>query len=645
MKTKNRVISFLLAACMMLSLCAALPFVASAEVVSTSGWDGKTATQPEGSGTKDDPYLIADAANLLWLQKQIPAADIVNDSHADVVAGKYTAKFAGMYFLQTQDIDLNGKNFASIGYYYSNATRMAAFGGTYDGQGFAIRNGKITSQNNRHVLHNYREATEGEIENKKITMYKVGDKTYVYTGPNMNWGHGLFGMICGATIKNIVLDNVEVEGHGITGAIVGRAIGPKADNANAEFNRIENCVVNSNCSVNGKYPTSVIFQPKNEYDLASRLGGIVGMAYRTTVRYCVNNAPINVPGNWAMTGGIVGSAGYHTIVEYCVNAGKITYDLSSIKNDSENAVGGIVGFISPYSVGVVDKTLVGNTVIRNCYNSGIFYFNMGENVAGNAIYWGGILGGANSLSKATNKIENCYNLHALRKGENGIAANIAVDNHNYRFGGLLGSYWIGGGADVGVLEVLNSASVDIDENAYEGTNQCRYWKRNNKEGKLCVEESTSGQKTVEELAPLTKAIDDAISAFNATATAKKVGKVAFQCSTGENTNAVRFSAQIVGNGYERVGFKVWASYTEGDTVKVSEVRDVVLYTYYTALKADGEDVTPDAGNYFIAFVIDSIPTDKGNVTFTLTPYVVAEGGTSFGNTVSVTFDAAGNEVK
>ena len=614
MKTKNRVISLLLVACMMLSLCAALPFVASAEVVSTSGWDGKTATQPEGSGTKEDPYLIADAANLLWLQKQIPAADRVNDSHADVVAGKYTAKFAGMYFLQTQDIDLNGKEFMSIGYYFANAKRMGAFGGTYDGQGFAIRNGKITSKNTGHNL-------------------------------NLNWGHGLFGMIHGATIKNIVLDNVQVEGNGVTGAIVGRAAATADDKEKGEtLNVIENCVVNANCTVTAKYPTSVdTTKLSADYDQASRAGGIVGMAYGTTVRYCVNHAAINVPGNWVMTGGVVGSAGYNTTVEYCVNTGKITYDLATYQNKAECAVGGIVGFISPYSAGVVDKTLVGNTVIRNCYNSGIFCFNMGENLAGNAIYWGGILGGANSLSKATNKIDNCYNLHALRKGENGIAAN--VTGNNYRFGGLLGSYWIGKGADVGVLEVLNSASVDIDENAYEGTNQCRYWKRNNKEGKLCVEESTSGQKTAEELAPLTKAIDDAISAFNASATAKKVGKVAFQCSTGENTNAVRFSAQIVGNGYERVGFKVWASYTEGDTVKVSGVRDVVLYTYYTALKADGEDVTPDAGNYFIAFVIDSIPTDKGNVTFTLTPYVVAEGGTSFGNTVSVTFDAAGNEVK
>lgn len=614
MKTQNRVISLLLAACMMLSLCAALPFVASAEVVSTSGWDGKTATQPEGSGTKDDPYLIADAANLLWLQKQIPRGDTVNDQHADVLAGKYTAKFAGMYFLQTQDIDLNGQEFMSIGYYFANAKRMGAFGGTYDGQGFAIRNGKITSQNTGHGL-------------------------------NVNWGHGLFGMIHGATIKNIVLDNVQVEGHGVTGAIVGRAAATADDKEKGEtLNVIENCVVNANCTVTAKYPTSVdTAKLSADYDQASRAGGIVGMAYGTTVRYCVNHAAINVPGNWAMTGGVVGSAGYNTTVEYCVNTGKITYDLATYQNKAECAVGGIVGFISPYFAGVVDKTLVGNTVIRNCYNSGIFYFNMGENLAGNAIYWGGILGGANSLSKATNKIDNCYNLHALRKGENGIAAN--VTGNNYRFGGLLGSYWISKGADVGVLEVLNSASVDIDENAYEGTNQCRYWKRSNKEGKPCVEESTSGQKTAEELAPLTKAIDDAISAFNASATAKKVGKVAFQCSTGENTNAVRFSAQIVGNGYERVGFKVWASYTEGDTVKVSAVRDVVLYTYYTALKADGEDVTPDAGNYFIAFVIDSIPTDKGNVTFTLTPYVVAEGGTSFGNTVSVTFDAAGNEVK
>lgn len=610
MKTRNRVISFLLTACLMLSLCAAFPVFATAEVISTSGWDGKTATQPEGSGTKADPYLIASAENLLWIQKQIPRGDSVNDSHADVAAGKYTAKFVGMYFLQTQDIDLNGKDFASIGYYFANAKRMAAFGGTYDGQGFAIRNGKIVSQNTGHGL-------------------------------NVNWGHGLFGMIYGATIKNIVLDNVQVEGHGIVGAIVGRAVATSDDkNKGDELNLIENCVVEANCTVTATYPTSVdTAKLSKAYDQASRAGGIAGMAYGTTIRYCVNNATINVPGNWTMTGGIVGSAGYNTTVAYCVNTGATNYDLATYVNQAECAIGGIVGFVSPYSSGSVDNTLIGNMVISNCYNSGALQMNAGTNTPGNAIYWGGILGGANSMNKATNTIENCYNLYELRQGDT------ILKTGNFRLGGLLGSYWIPNNGAVSVLNVLTSFSVDIDEKTYEGTNQCRYWKRNNDDGKLCVEESTSGQKTAEELAPLTKAIDDAISAFNATATAKKVGQLAYQCSTGEGTNSVRFSAQIVGKDYERVGFKVWASYTENGTVKVSEVKDVALYTYYTTLKAKGETLTPEEGNYFIAFVIDSIPTDKGNVTFTLTPYVMTESGTAFGNTVSVTFDAAGNEVK
>lgn len=614
MKTKNRVISLLLAACMMLSLCAALPFVASAEVVSTSGWDGKTATQPEGSGTKDDPYLIADAANLLWIQKQIPRGDGVNDAHADVAAGKYTAKFAGMYFLQTQDIDLNGKDFASIGYYFANAKRTASFGGTYDGQGFAIRNGKITSQNTGHAL-------------------------------NVNWGHGLFGMIHGATIKNIVLDNVQVEGNGITGAIVGRAAATADDKEKGEtLNVIENCVVNANCSVTVTIPQKV------DVAGASRAGGIVGMAYATTIRYCTNAAKITVPSNWRATGGIVGTYGYNSKIEYCVNTGEIAYGTADDKNTQEVSVGGIAGFIYPSQDGAgSDTALKAASSVSNCYNSGKLTF-IGK--MGSAFHLGGILGGINSPTKydgeANDTIENCYNLFAFTFKDH---TSLGVKTNNFRVGGILGTAWCSGNANCGTLWIGHSSSVTVDANHYIGTNEYRHQTNKTKYGYYPVEPvmesdvSTVTTKTAEELAPLTKAIDDAITAFNANATAKKVGKVAYQCSTGEDTNAVRFSAQIVGNGYERVGFKVWASYTEGDTVKVSEVRDVVLYTYYTALKADGEDVTPDAGNYFIAFVIDSIPTDKGNVTFTLTPYVVAEGGTSFGNTVSVTFDAAGNEVK
>lgn len=626
MKTRNRVISLLLTACMMLSLCAALPMLASAEVVSTSGWDGMTATKPEGTGTKDDPYLIASAENLLWLQKQIPAADAVGDTHADVVAGKYTAKFAGEYFLQTQDIDLNGKNFASIGYYYSNANRMGAFGGTYDGQGFAIRNGKIVSKNAGYHL-------------------------------NRNWGHGLFGMIYGATIKNIVLDNVQVEGHGIVGAIVGRAVLDVDNTSKAEtFNTVENCIVNANCTITAKYPNDSVSNV-NRYGQTSRAGGIVGMAYGTTIRYCVNNAKIVTPANWNATGGIAGSVGNYAKVEYCVNNGMIENGTSGTGNKAENSVGGIVGSIMPYGVkdsyreddeqGCDDPAFQGKeggAVIQNCVNNGTLKF---VGTKSSAIHFGGILGGINQLAKLTDEkaylINHCYNTFAFTFKDH---TSMGTKTDNFRIAGILGSAWCNANADVNSLWIGNSSSVDVEENHYSGTNEYRDRKNLLKSGETYVREVMDGEvstvttKTADEIAPLTKAITDAIAAFNKTATAKKVGQVAYQFSTG-TTNSVRFSAQIVGNDYERVGFKVYASYTEDGTVKTSKVNDVPLYTYYTSLKAGEDDVAPDAGNNFIAFVIDSIPTDKGDVTFTFQPYVVTTNGTSYGNTISVTFAADG----
>lgn len=619
MKTRNRVISLLLTACMMLSLCAALPFFATAEVISTSGWDGKTATQPEGTGTKEDPYLIASAENLLWLQKQIPAADAVQDNHADVAAGKYTAKFADAYFLQTQDIDLNGKTFHSIGFYHSNAKRMSAFGGTYDGQGFAIRNGQISASNTGHEL-------------------------------NKNWGNGLFGMIYGATIKNIVLDNVQVEGYGIVGAIVGRAVSDKDNAAKAEtFNLIENCTVNANCSVTAKFPNGTDVTKLN-YSTAARAGGIVGMVYGTTVRYCVNNATIKTPANWTYTGGIAGTIGNYAKVEYCVNNGTIENGTAGTGNGAENSIGGIVGSYGPNndSGAVDDKSFAGGAVIENCVNNGVLKF---VGTKSSPIHFGGIIGGYIRLVKLSTekgyRIDNCYNTFAFTFKDH---TSMGTKTDNFRIGGLLGSAWIAAGDDADTLWISNSASVDVEENHYAGTNEYRHQTNKAKSGYYPVEPVKNGDvstvttKTAEELAPLTKAIDDAIVAFNATATAKKVGQVAYQVAT-DTTNSVRISAQIVGNEYERVGFKVYASYKDGETTKVSEVKDVVLYTYYTSLVAAGSTVTPDEGKYFIAFVIDDIPTDKGDVTFVITPYVVAESGTAFGNTVSVTFDETGKEVK
>lgn len=69
---------------------------------------------PSGNGLVGTPYLIATAANLIWMSEQ-------------------TANWNNQHFRQTASIDLGGCQFTPIG---KNTT--AHFKGTYDGRGFTI---------------------------------------------------------------------------------------------------------------------------------------------------------------------------------------------------------------------------------------------------------------------------------------------------------------------------------------------------------------------------------------------------------------------------------------------------------------------------------------------------------------------------
>ena len=74
-----------------------------------------------GQGTKDDPYLIAEASDLYWL------ADMVNIEGED---------FKDCYFKQTSNIDLKGQIWVPIGIFGSNNY----FYGVYDGDGHYVEN-------------------------------------------------------------------------------------------------------------------------------------------------------------------------------------------------------------------------------------------------------------------------------------------------------------------------------------------------------------------------------------------------------------------------------------------------------------------------------------------------------------------------
>ena len=125
---RKQFLSVLLALALALSAFTIVPFAAG------DAWDGTTATQPAGSGKQEDPYQISSAANLLWMSQNIKKGDTVAEDAPEATDGTYGPSFAGVWFKQTCDIDLGGKEWTPIG------KSGAVFQGTFDGGEHTISN-------------------------------------------------------------------------------------------------------------------------------------------------------------------------------------------------------------------------------------------------------------------------------------------------------------------------------------------------------------------------------------------------------------------------------------------------------------------------------------------------------------------------
>ncbi len=313
-------------------------------------WDGTRRIAPEGDGTKDNPYLISEPSNLLWLAKKVIDSDT-------------GSAFAGKYFKQTCDIDLDGKAIQSIGYYFESFSNMRAFSGNYDGQGYSIKNGTITS-----------------------TADPNRDPTFT-----TSFGSGLFGAVYGAVIENVVLDNVQVVARGVSGAIVGIAGSPEVE-VNDEFvnfNILSGCVVKENVkivAVNTESTNAKNTGFDNPFK-AGRIGSICGMARGTLIEGCTSSANIKLGGDFVFAGGIAGTAGLNTVIDNCAFTGTIAlYDNTAT---SASYYGGIVGAVSPSvattdSVGGATKAF-GNLTLTNCYSTATYSYN-GSGTASNVTF-------------------------------------------------------------------------------------------------------------------------------------------------------------------------------------------------------------------------------------------------------------------
>ena len=213
----------------------------------------------------------------------------------------------------TADIDLTGKNWTPIGTDYDNSYK-----GTFDGGGHTIT-GLTFTTNDEYV--------------------------------------GLFGWLNRAgTVKNVVMEGVQITSHQIYGGSIGGVVG-------YSWGTIENC------SVSGSVSGTVY------------VGGVVGAQIGGSITGCSSSATVK---GTVDVGGVAGQTNSNATMTACYATGNVTLEIASQNNID---VGGAVGFnggsriLACYATGNVTST--GSSTV-NVYIGGFCGYN---STTVTACYW------------------------------------------------------------------------------------------------------------------------------------------------------------------------------------------------------------------------------------------------------------------
>ena len=329
MKMKKKIISLLLALCLVMAL---VPMTAFAEGTSVDNWDGTADTSWYTSAPDASEYHISTAEQLAGL------AQLVN-------ADPGTTNFAGKTFYLENDLDLSGHEWISIGTVLGGEDPEYSFCGVFDGQGHVISN-----------LYSHESDIEGADESHNLLR------------------NALFGSVYNGEVKNLGVADAEIW------------IDPKDDSAAGKGILVDWMGKSkiTNCWTSG----SIYSGTKIE----KNIGGIVGVTMQgCTISGCYSTAtltgnftnsegyyPGSDPANWPFDtiGGIVGAKfnGNLTVTD-CWFDGKI------VVNSLLATVGGIVGY--------TDDQL-GSGTVNNCM---VTTTDMGVDKDGNTCWVAYALGG------------------------------------------------------------------------------------------------------------------------------------------------------------------------------------------------------------------------------------------------------------
>ncbi len=318
----------------------------------------------EGSGTDEDPYLVASKADFQFVSHQI------KNGNTDYINGSIKV---------TADLDLTAadeKDLAadSLGYYGYPApgvytTVKYLYNGNFDGGSHEIKLGGQSPVGTWSYVSALI-AWAGVYNESALDGQTQTIKNVVVTGEVSSTGGaaGIVGRGMGTTqaFENCV-NKAKVSGAGNVGGIAGQVM-------SASF---ADCHNTGEISNTGNISGGILAYPNDQKNLttatlsikdcsnsasvtsARTTGGIIGqgapIGSPISVERCWNTGDVSATGGYYAAAGIVGSANYSNAyaaltVKACYNTGTVT---------SVRSAGGVVGGLG-----------YGNSTIENCYNTG-----------------------------------------------------------------------------------------------------------------------------------------------------------------------------------------------------------------------------------------------------------------------------------
>ncbi len=391
--------------------------------------------------------------------KFLAAIEAPVSSSRPIATAAELQKIGSEYYLNdnyhlTANIDLGGINWEPIN----------DFTGTFDGQGYVIRNMTITGDYENTGLFGLTNKDKPVIKNLGLENVNINVTvaTYAYIGGLL--GRNTRGYV---DISNCYVTG-QITGTGTnirTGGIVGVS---SAINPSGQLT-VKDCYNTATLTASSDTFSGMLDAPVIEAG-AAYAGGIIGRSEDAkTISNCYNIGEINANSTGFCTaGGIVSWLSSNDVLSNCGNTGNVSAIASDELGDTEYVgAGGIIGFnatnddmsttIACYNAGnIIAKVTTANTeteifaggiggrtheqVLSDCYNIGSVSSTNSNNTNG---YAGGIVG----RNSAKSSVRRCYNVGSISGAKPGAVVGLAISG-----GVIRNSFWQSGSATKDIAE-------------------------------------------------------------------------------------------------------------------------------------------------------------------------------------------------